>query len=102
MASASSAPTAAPWVHFTSSVRISSRGRVSISAWSESSRFLLVWLASVPGASWQDDDASVEHSVAAVGGDALVELAAGAARRGVLDQDRVVVVAGRLRAGTGR
>ena len=51
MASASSAPTAAPWVHFTSSVRISRCGRVSISAWSESSRFLLVWLASVPGAS---------------------------------------------------
>ena len=93
MASGSSAPTAAPWVHFTSSVRISSRGRVSISAWSESSRFLLVWLASVPGAAWEDDDASVEHSVAAVGGDAFVELAAGAARGGVLDQDRVVVVA---------
>ena len=39
-----------------------------------------------------DDDMAVEHAVAVVVHDALVELAAGAVRRGVLDQDRVVVV----------
>ena len=51
--SASSWPTVAPCVHFTSSAKISSCGLVLMVASSESSRVLLVCLASVFWASWR-------------------------------------------------
>src|ERR1035441_5365753 len=41
---------------------------------------------------WPHDDTSVEYSVAAFVHDSLVQLAAGATGRGVLDQNRIVMV----------
>jgi hypothetical protein len=73
-----------PWLHFTSSLWISSVGFESTMAVSESSRFLFVCRETVFCAP-ADDDAAVEDAARVVVEDAFVELERVAVRPGVID-----------------